>query len=248
MTQEKGCSVEGCCEKHKARGLCNKHYQRLKTTGTLETKRDTTVWKKAGGVCEFENCSGEAVIAGLCSNHYKQKQKYGAPGRKLFDNSGECSVDGCKKQACSKGMCRIHYYRVTKNGDPNKTLKTRNEGFCKICGLKTAIKRGMCRGCYQTWAYSNIETYRESGNNTQRQRKAAKKNVDSEKYTTKQVYDKNKGVCALCGGEINFELKFPHPDSFTIDHTIPLSKGGSNNFNNIMPAHYSCNRKKGNRI
>ena len=48
--------------------------------------------------------------------------------------------------------------------------------------------------------------------------------------------------CAYCGVEFNCEL-LPQKD-----HVIPISKGGNNTKENIVPACKSCNCKKGNKI
>ena len=40
------------------------------------------------------------------------------------------------------------------------------------------------------------------------------------------VYERTQGKCALCG-------KFVRFDQFTIDHIIPLAKGGTNDRNNL---------------
>lgn len=53
----------------------------------------------------------------------------------------------------------------------------------------------------------------------------------------KVVYAKTKGRCALCG-------KFMDYDSFTVDHIVPLAKGGTNNMDNLQAACYVCNRIK----
>lgn len=34
----------------------------------------------------------------------------------------------------------------------------------------------------------------------------------------------------------------------TIDHIIPLSKGGTHTYNNVQLAHYICNSKKSDKI
>ncbi len=52
-------------------------------------------------------------------------------------------------------------------------------------------------------------------------------------------------VCAICGKPVDFSLKYPHPLSPTIDHIIPLSKGGHpSDIDNLQLAHRTCNRQK----
>ena len=52
-------------------------------------------------------------------------------------------------------------------------------------------------------------------------------------------------VCAICGRPVNFDLKFPDPWSATVDHIIPISKGGNPaDIANMQLAHLQCNRIK----
>ena len=48
--------------------------------------------------------------------------------------------------------------------------------------------------------------------------------------------------CGICGQPIT------HPKTATIDHIIPLAKGGTNYRDNTQLAHARCNRKKGSNI
>ncbi|MEB3367400.1 HNH endonuclease [Saccharopolyspora mangrovi] len=55
--------------------------------------------------------------------------------------------------------------------------------------------------------------------------------------------------CWLCGRDIDYELEFPHPHSFTVDHIVPVSKGGAEyDPENLRAAHYRCNQRKGDRL
>lgn len=45
-------------------------------------------------------------------------------------------------------------------------------------------------------------------------------------------------VCYLCG----------KPGANTVDHVIPFIKGGTNDIENLRPAHEDCNEKKGKKI
>lgn len=70
--------------------------------------------------------------------------------------------------------------------------------------------------------------------------------------THRAAFDKNKkriyatqSVCALCGRPVDFSLKFPDPMSPTVDHIIPIAKGGHpSDIENLQLAHLACNRKK----
>ena len=55
----------------------------------------------------------------------------------------------------------------------------------------------------------------------------------------------SQSVCGICGRPVNFDKRFPDPWSPTLDHIIPISKGGDPaSLNNLQLAHFRCNRIK----
>lgn len=55
----------------------------------------------------------------------------------------------------------------------------------------------------------------------------------------KRILKKNYGICACCGRKLN-------PKTMTIEHIIPLSRGGTNEEKNLTVLCYDCNQRKGN--
>ena len=56
-------------------------------------------------------------------------------------------------------------------------------------------------------------------------------------------------ICGICGKPVDFSYKHPHPLSPTVDHIIPVSKGGHpSDINNLQLAHRCCNRQKSDKI
>lgn len=62
------------------------------------------------------------------------------------------------------------------------------------------------------------------------------------------VRERDGDGCALCFDPIDFSLAFPHPLSKSVDHIIPLSKGGPHDPSNCQLAHLICNTAKGAKV
>jgi 5-methylcytosine-specific restriction endonuclease McrA len=85
------------------------------------------------------------------------------------------------------------------------------------------------------------------GHYRRRQKNYGKAINYDESVTLKQVRIKYKNICQICGKPIdataieNGHIKRLYP---TIDHIIPLSKGGTHTWDNVQLAHMMCNSGK----
>lgn len=61
-----------------------------------------------------------------------------------------------------------------------------------------------------------------------------------ETITLEAVFKKHFGECAFCG-------EWVKPRHASIDHTTPISKGGTHTWGNVQLMHLICNLRKGNR-
>jgi hypothetical protein len=59
---------------------------------------------------------------------------------------------------------------------------------------------------------------------------------------------RTKAPCGICGGEIDYTLKSPAPDSFEVDHILAIANGGTDELSNKQAAHRRCNRAKWHNI
>lgn len=65
----------------------------------------------------------------------------------------------------------------------------------------------------------------------------------------KKIILSTQELCAICGLPVDKRLKSPDPMSATVDHIIPIAKGGHpSDITNLQLAHRSCNRAKGTKI
>lgn len=56
-------------------------------------------------------------------------------------------------------------------------------------------------------------------------------------HERRDIYIRDKGICGICG-------RFIPPDCFTIDHIIPISKGGTYDYDNLQCCCKKCNQLK----
>lgn len=59
----------------------------------------------------------------------------------------------------------------------------------------------------------------------------------------------SESICGICGRPVDMSLKAPDPMSPTVDHIIPINKGGHpSDINNLQLAHWICNRMKSDKV
>lgn len=79
-------------------------------------------------------------------------------------------------------------------------------------------------------------------------RRATKLGVDFAPVDRIRVYERDKWICHICGGRVNRRASTYAKDGATLDHVIPVSRGGSHTYDNVKLAHRGCNASKGNSL
>lgn len=65
----------------------------------------------------------------------------------------------------------------------------------------------------------------------------------------RQIILKTQDICGICGQPVDIKIPYPHPMSPTVDHIIPISKGGHPSaLENLQLAHRWCNRQKSDKF
>lgn len=90
--------------------------------------------------------------------------------------------------------------------------------------------------------------YPETFKAADQRRRALKAGADSEVVRAAEVYARDAWMCSLCGDPIDQALPWPDPASASVDHVVPLSKGGPHTMANVKAAHLQCNLLKGDRL
>jgi 5-methylcytosine-specific restriction endonuclease McrA len=80
-----------------------------------------------------------------------------------------------------------------------------------------------------------------------RRRQALKLGLPTERYTTEEIAERDGFICGLCEEPVDMTLSGRNLRGPTIDHIIPISKGGPDTRVNVQLAHLRCNIIKGNR-
>lgn len=80
-----------------------------------------------------------------------------------------------------------------------------------------------------------------------RKRKLRLASIPSSPYVSREIAERDGWRCGVCGGRIDPDLRFPNHRSLSIDHILPLSKGGTDEPHNVQAAHFICNSRKSNK-
>lgn len=87
------------------------------------------------------------------------------------------------------------------------------------------------------WRKDNPERNREIHNASWHKYRSG---LEGDDITIGELYERDKGICSLCDLTCTREQA-------EIEHSTPISRGGTHTWDNVKLAHGLCNRKKGNK-
>ena len=126
----------------------------------------------------------------------------------------------------------------------NKPKKQLTMHFCK-CGELLPFNRKVCDKCQKA---TRNEIYRRKDIKRRARLSAI---VSDSDITLEKLYERDKGVCYLCGGLCNWNDSETKDGTFyagntypSVDHIRPIAKGGAHTWDNIRLAHRWCNSIK----
>jgi len=247
------CLVDGCETPSHRAGRCGAHYAHALAAGECGSAEK----------CKWPDCELIGSFRKMCSKHYARARivkEYDEPWTAWEVRQAERAAKlatPCRWPECgvtetkSRGLCKDHYRQAGLVGDMEEPWKLwKPGGHCVVCGKwrDGAIRnQRFCSAACNIldWKRRNPERVRELGREHIRRRRARILETQVDKFTDKDVRMAHGDICYLCNEKINFRLKFPNPKSPSLDHVIPLSRGGTHTLDNAAMVHYVCNQKKG---
>lgn len=124
--------------------------------------------------------------------------------------------------------------RALKLGPPRRWI----EGRCRDCDERFA---GCFAGSWQAHYCSETCRNRQS----RARRRARKQKAFVEEVWRPILFKRDGWTCQLCGDPVDPSLKYPDLMAATVDHIVPLSRGGEHSYANTQLAHALCNSLKG---
>lgn len=122
--------------------------------------------------------------------------------------------------------------------EPGCERPVRARGVCKMHYRRDARADG--REKSDPWSPRRREAYHR--------RLARKFAPGSERVNRLEVFERDEWACAICNTQVDPTLSYPDPMSASLDHRIPLAKGGEHTYNNSQCTHLFCNESKGARL
>jgi hypothetical protein len=146
-----------------------------------------------------------------------------------FEHQRFCSTS-CRKRKQPVDKSRVYFYKC---GDCQTDFSTSRH----LSGVSaTAVTR--CKDC-------QLERQRV------RYRKktlARQGTLSSPRISVELIAKRDHYICHLCNQIVDMDIKRTDKMGATIDHLLPISKGGLDTMENVALAHWICNIRKGNRV
>ncbi len=127
---------------------------------------------------------------------------------------------------------------VTKRQETMRSSVAGQMLLCPSCGRQSPRRRAAQTYCS-----------RACGNRAAtRKKKAVHRRAFVEVVTLAVLFHRDGGVCQICALPVDLNICGTESMAPSIDHRVPLSRGGEHSYANTQLAHFGCNSRKGDRI
>lgn len=96
---------------------------------------------------------------------------------------------------------------------------------------------------WRAWLEENRDSdqFRLARQASDARRRARKRGATVERFKHQEIFDRDNWRCGICGESIDSALKYPDPMSVSLDHIVPLARGGDHSRENTRASHLRCN-------
>ena len=163
----------------------------------------------------------------------------------------DCVVEGCLKSSRALQMCDMHYRRNRRVLVPHENKNARDKWRAKNPDYKSpskqnkillSIKQREYRAAHNEELQKYIKNWRDKNRVKQtiytQSKRAKKKQNGTFVILEKEAQKLRTNPCFYCGS-------FDDP---TVDHLIPLNRGGVNSIGNMVTACRRCNSSKQDKL
>lgn len=235
---ERLCLVDDCPGGVVAKNLCSRHYYNYRTHGTPlpEVRCMDCSAVINGATMQTKRCAP--------CRHPRERAAAQERAAKSRSVSGvrECYMCGADTEPTTHARKRCARCQKVNPARPCSEdgcdRPTSSLGLCAMHYKR--VKRA--EGAYAS------EPWDDRRRNNYHKRRALKAGSSAgPAFSNADVFERDGWVCGLCGGPVSPDVVYPDPLSASLDHVVPLSRGGAHSLDNSQLAHLACNVRKGAR-
>ena len=226
--ESRGCAVAGCVNRHCCKGLCKTHYNRR--FGAPDTDPKISVpCAYCGKACWKRRSQLRRYAQSYCSMRCVANGVHGlTTGTTLTPFRPEPAL-----ARAIQSFDRAHYRS-------HRRQRTFRSGPCLICGTNfTSLN--LDRTCSASCQAIHASDRKHAAKHRRRARMRDAYRAD---VIRSDIWTRDKFTCQLCGHALDMGEAVPHPLAPTIDHIVPLARGGTHEPSNVQAAHFLCNAVK----